>query len=766
MARESRKILVYGIVQGVGFRPTVARLAKENDLVGNVSNRGPYVEINLTGERSGINALKAGLRNCPPDRAVIERMDDISSILQEYDSFEIIESSKTSGNIFIPPDIAICGDCARELYDKSNRRYLHPFINCTQCGPRLTILENLPYDRERTTMKIFPMCAECAEEYHDSVNRRYDAQPVCCNECGPEVYIAGDEAVRGGDAITLARKTIADGGIIAIKGIGGFHLACDATNEKAVSMLRERKRRPRKPFAVMMKGIDEVLTECEISEAEREMLTGHQKPIVLLKRRPKTCLAASIAPSNPKLGVMLPYTPLHMLIFDYPDGIEMPTALVMTSGNVSGAPICHTDEEAVKEIGAFADLILSHSRPIRTRADDSVMDFFEDRPYMIRRSRGFAPLPFTVSRRMKGHRLAIGGELKNTFCYARDGMLYPSAFIGDLADIRSVEALKESVSLMGKMLEINEPDIVCDLHPGYHSTEAAEEIAAHYGREPQRVQHHFAHILSCMAENDYDGEVIGVAFDGTGYGSDGTIWGGEIMRCSYSGFERLASIKPFDQVGGDSASKNGWKIAASMLAAVLGSDRAAQTAEKLELCAAAELKMIAKMAEKGLNTVRSTSAGRLFDAVSALVGICRESSYEGEAAALLQFMAENGRNNSEKTIENELIMPIKEIDGFWHLPTDKLFMNLAEDRMNGLAAEEAAYRFHDLLAWQIVRAVEILSDETGLETAALSGGVFQNTLLLELVKMRLEERSFRVLIHSLVPPNDGGIALGQASFLF
>ncbi|MCR5777916.1 MAG: carbamoyltransferase HypF [Lachnospiraceae bacterium] len=762
LARETRQLKIYGIVQGVGFRPTVARFAEMHGVCGSVCNYGPYVEIIATGESSSINALKKLLRDSPPDRADIQRIDDISLAYREYDGFEIVESRGTSGEIFIPADIATCEDCRRELFDKNNRRYLHPFINCTQCGPRFTILENLPYDRERTTMKDFPMCDECSGEYHDSTDRRYDAQPVCCPDCGPEVYIVGSD-IESRDAITYARKALADGKIVAIKGIGGFHLACDATNEAAVKLLRERKNRPRKPFAVMMKSIEAAEAECEIMPEQRYMLCGHQKPIVLLKRKSDTALACSVAPGNTRLGVMLPYTPLHMLLFDYPDDVNMPPALVMTSGNVSGAPICHTDDEAVKEIGSFVDLILSHNRPIRTRADDTVMDFYRGRPYMIRRSRGFAPLPFKLGRAESGNTLAVGGELKNTFCYRRGNMAYPSAFIGDLADIRSVEALKGSIDLVGKMLEIEKPEVVCDLHPGYHSTEVAEMLAQNYGVEPVRIQHHYAHILSCMAENAFDGEVLGASFDGTGYGTDGTIWGGEILRCSYSSFERLGSIVPFKQVGGDSASKSGWRIAASMIASVYGSDRAAEIAEQVGLCRASDVKLIAKMAEKGLNTAVSTSAGRLFDAVSALLGICRESSFEGEAATDLQFAAERGL--FEVALEKDRILPIIDIDGFAHLPTDSLFKTLVEGVLAHRPSDELAFEFHAALAAEIAEALKYASDKTGIRTIALSGGVFQNTLLLELLHTRLESEGFNVLVHSLVPPNDGGLCLGQAAFI-
>ena len=417
----TRQIRVYGIVQGVGFRPTVSRHAAARGIHGNVCNKGPYVEIYAQGPEEAVSGFISDIENRPPKRAAILKIN-VENIenSERYTQFDIIESEKTKGEIFVSPDIAICEECKEEMFDPKNRRYLHPFINCTCCGPRLTILDSLPYDRERTSMKEFPMCPDCAKEYNAPATRRYDAQPVCCNECGPEVYLIGREE-RGREAITYARKTIAGGGIVAIKGIGGFHLCCDASNETAVRKLRQLKRRPMKPFAVMAKNLEAVRKECEVSAEQTRILDGHQKPILLLdKKKEAKILCPSVAPGNPKVGVMLPYAPVQLLIFTYDDGIEMPEFLVMTSGNTSGAPICRDDQEAEAELSGFCDCMLSHDRKIRIRADDSVMDFYEDRPYMIRRSRGYAPLPFMVSTPYRGQVLAIGGELKNSFCIGVD----------------------------------------------------------------------------------------------------------------------------------------------------------------------------------------------------------------------------------------------------------------------------------------------------------------------------------------------------------
>ena len=643
-----------------------------------------------------------------------------------FSSFRIIESEKTKGEIFISPDIAICDECKKELLDPKDRRYLHPFINCTCCGPRLTILDALPYDRERTSMKMFPMCPVCAGEYHSPLSRRYDAQPVCCNDCGPQVYLAGNESVRGSEAITYTRRIIAGGGIAAIKGIGGFHLCCDASNEEAVMKLRKRKNRPAKPFAVMMRDEEAVERECRISESQREILTGHQKPILLLEKKPGGKLCQSIAPGNPTVGVMLPYAPVQILLFDYTDEVVMTDVLVMTSGNISGAPIVRDDREALEELGSLCDCILSHDRKIRIRADDSVMDFYDGQPLMIRRSRGYAPLPYMVSAwddaeeyvRKTGV-LAIGGELKNTFCIGIGGLFYPSSYIGDLADIRSVRALEETTERYAKLLEAQPDVIACDMHPGYNSVYVADQIAERLGRERGtqplpvlHVQHHYAHILSCMAENDHADPVIGVAMDGTGYGTDGTIWGGEILTADLHGFERAASIRPFVQVGGDKSSLEGWRIAVSML-----------------------------------HSLSSSEYG--------------EDALEGEASMALEFAAERyaaAAGHQAGSVQ----MPVWD-GGRWILPTEEIVREIVIRKQRGEEADALAYLFHRRLADQTIGACLKIREKSGIGTAALSGGCFQNRLLLDLVKKGLEEKGFQVLIHHLVPPGDGGIALGQAA---
>lgn len=815
-------IRVFGIVQGVGFRPTVKRHADACDIAGSVSNKGSYVEIFAEGNEECVHNFIKRIQEQPPKRAVILKLDvenldsdeddicknefeermsekcDIHKVKFEKitsEKFQIIESEKEEGEIFVSPDIAICPECKKELYDKNDRRYLHPFINCTCCGPRLTILDSMPYDRVRTSMGEFPMCEQCEYEYTHAQTRRFDAQPVCCNDCGPEVYLLGRKE-RGADAIRYTRKVISEGGIVAVKGIGGFHLCCDATKEETVARLRQRKKRPMKPFAVMMKDLSTVRRECEVDSHLEEILDGHQKPIILLPKKQEGTLCESVAPDNPKIGVMLPYAPVQLLLFDYRDETKVSDCLVMTSANTSGAPICRDDEDALNELNGLCDVILSHDRKIRLRADDTVMDFYRGEPYMIRRSRGYAPLPFMMGNEFKGQVLAVGGELKNAFCIGKNQLFYPSPYIGDMGDVRTVKALKESVKRMEELLEVSPQIVACDMHPAYNTRTAAEEM----GLPIFLVQHHYAHILSCMAENEWTTEkrVIGVSFDGTGYGTDGTIWGGEILLADYDSFTRWGCIEPFAQTGGDASAKEGWRIAVSLLGKIYGKENALLIIETVGLCEPKLAKLQFTMAERGINTVQSTSAGRLFDAVSAILGIRKSSTFEGEASTSLQFAAEKWLDSQEKkTVESGIITEYREgqkeklvkdrksnhemIDyqqkifsqhqkninqytkeDLYYLPTLTLVKELVERKLVGENSNQLALHFHKGLAEMIVSACEKARKETGIDTVALSGGVYQNKLLLDYSVTMLEERGFHVLRHHLLPPNDGGISLGQA----
>nr|WP_297968795.1 carbamoyltransferase HypF [uncultured Mogibacterium sp.] len=791
-----RLIRIYGIVQGVGFRPFVSRLADRYGISGSVCNKGSYVEIIARADEPVIGDFVHAIEAEAPERSAIVKVKvmDYPLDIEAQSGFEIALSKHEDGQIFVSPDIATCPDCARELFDKNNRRYLHPFINCTQCGPRLTILDSMPYDREKTSMAGFPMCEACSDEYTDMDSRRYHAQPVCCNDCGPELYtlVGGadgtgrPEGAYGAAALLETRAVIRNGGIAAIKGIGGFHLCCDAASEAAVQRLRQLKARPMKPFAVMMRDLEVVGRECRLEPEMEPLLTGPQKPIILIPRRHDSVesaeldsniqeeiktnsqirhrlrIAASVAPNNPNLGVMLPYTPVHMLLFDYPDDETISDILVMTSGNPSGAPICMNDEEALKYLSPMCDIILSNSRDIRIRADDTVMAFYRSKPYMIRRSRGYSPLPIVAKRESSYAALGIGGELKNAFCLGDKGLFYPSPYIGDMADMRSVRALEAATTRMERLLEIQPDIIVGDMHPGYNTSEMARVIAEREGVPVMEVQHHHAHMVSCMAENEYEGTALGVTFDGTGYGPDGTIWGGEFLLGDESGYERVGSIAPFIHAGGDIASREGWRIAYSMISTALGSEAANRIGETLGLGDEKGRQSIDFMLGNNINTVKSTSAGHLFDAVSAVLGIKSASTFEGEASMALQFAAERAEVQGISLAPYEgRLMNIDEEQ--FELCTDTLLMELAARSLADQDTDQLAYFFHKALADMIVIASCYQRTRCEVNVVALSGGVFQNLLLLKLVDDGLEREGFKVLKHGVVPTNDGGIALGQAA---
>ncbi len=763
MKEKTIRIRVFGIVQSVGFRPTVSRHAAACHIHGSVSNMGPYVEIMAQGRQEDLDDFVQAVRERPPKRAVILRMDvETVATKEKFDRFEIAQSGRETGDIFVSPDIAICDECKKEMYDKKDRRYLHPFINCTCCGPRLTILDGMPYDRERTSMKDFPMCPECEWEYTHPQTRRYDAQPVCCHDCGPEVYLMG-RGEKGLEAIQVVRDVIRQGGIAAVKGIGGFHLCCDAANENAVRLLRERKRRPAKPFAVMVKDEEVLQRECMVDPRTEKILTGHQKPIVLLERNPGGKIAPSVAPDNPKIGVMLPYAPVQLLLFDCGDDKLMTDCLVMTSANTSGAPICRDDEDARKELSHLCDVILSHDRPILIRADDTVIDLCFDKPYMIRRSRGYAPLPFMTKEKRKGTVLGIGGELKNTFCIGKNQLFYPSPYVGDMGDVRTIRALDESVFRMLELLEANPQMILCDLHPGYNTTVYALELGKRLNLPVVQVQHHYAHVLSCMAENDTAGPVIGVSMDGTGYGTDQTIWGGEILLSDTEGFERVGSIEPLTQIGGDASAKEGWRIAMDLLLRLYGQEEALERALEMKICSLQEARVLAGMKKGGINAITSTSAGRLFDGVSALLGIRRVNSFEGEASMTLQFAAMRAdRSDKHNPVTEE--KGTTDQKGLYRMPSLRLVEYIIEGIRKGKPTEELAWDFHAGLAGMILEAVKEISRKTGIRKVVLSGGVFQNTLLVTLCTRWLEAEGYEVYRHHLLAPNDGGICLGQALY--
>ncbi len=772
-----------GIVQGVGFRPTVKRLADETGVKGHVRNAGAFVEIFVQGTKEQTDAFLSALKSRAPGRSEILGLTVTPARPVQTDSFRIAESQTAPGEIFISPDIAVCDDCARELFDKDNIRYLHPFINCTLCGPRFTILKELPYDRERTAMRDFPMCPSCAAQYRDPASRRFDAQPVCCPHCGPVVtgFAPGkEERLNGADAIRRAREVIRGGGIVAIKGIGGFHLCCDAFRDTALQRLRERKHRPAKPFALMMRDMEAVRRFCVVSTAEEAALTGHRKPIVLLEKRgegaafeaERVSLSPAVAPDNPYLGVMLPYAPIHLLLFSFPEDPgapagAFPEALVMTSGNVSGAPIAKDDEGAVSMLGGIADYFLSHNRPILTRADDSVVVFSGEKLHFLRRSRGYAPLPvFPGKTESKGDILAVGGELVNTFCIGKGGLLYPSAYIGDMEDFRSLSALEEGVARMGSLLKAELKTVVCDLHPLYHTAAFAERFAERTGARLLKVQHHYAHILSCMAEHGLSGRVLGIAFDGTGYGTDGTIWGGEILEADRKGFERRASLAPFAQPGGDAGAREGWRMALSLINRAFPGEESRRVISALGLCDEESFHILGKMLSSGTNTLRSSSAGRLFDAVSAILGFRRESTFEGEAAMALQFAAERQKKSLPEGEALSDLFPGDEAGVSPVIETDPLIRRMVEGRLTGEAPEALAFEFHQTLAALTARKAWELGQKTGLSDVVLSGGCFQNLLFLRLLSSRLSVMGFRVFAPEQLPANDGGLSAGQCLYGF
>ena len=815
---KTQRMRVFGVVQGVGFRPFVKRLADEMGLGGTVRNDGPYVEIVVSGDDSLISDFKERLETDAPQAAMILRIDVDHSQGREkvYSDFSIEKSRSRKGQRYISPDIATCSKCVQELYDPNNRRYLHPFINCTNCGPRLTVIRSLPYDREQTSMADFEMCDECAAEYEDVSDRRFDAQPLCCPHCGPRVYAFdikdvpeeyGDDNLPAnwpedhmdGAAITLARRKIAEGGIVAVKGIGGFHLACDATNPEAVNRLRRKKRRPDKPLAIMGKNIDVLKRVCVIDNDAQDMLTSAARPIVILPRKGEAVGGNIImntdgelelvgdlpvmfcAPGNPNLGVFLPYSPVHHLLFDYPDDVEMPEYLVMTSGNVSGAPVATSDAEVIDMLSGICDMVLSNNREILVRADDSVLQMYEGKPYMIRRSRGFAPLPVENDDDTESV-LAVGGELKSTFTLKEEGRYYPSSFIGELSDVRTRDALESMIDFYSSSLHIEPERVVCDLHPEYISGGLARAIATRDHIRLVVLQHHFAHVLSCMAENAVTDPVLGLALDGTGFGADGNIWGGELLRVDRNGYQRLYSIAPFSQMGGDAAVLQGWRVASGMLLDQYTHSDAHMHEVRLGLSSEAEWEAVSVMFEQNVRKVTSTSCGRLFDAVSAILGICRESTFEGEAAMKLQFAAQRAyrdlqslnsryvgsgidsvRERVRQTVDDREYT-IRRERGLGIIPTDAVFRYIIDSYESGGDVDMLALEFHMMLAELFSRACHEAAQESGIRTVALTGGCFVNTLLLRLTEDALRRNMLLPIRHHYISPNDGGLSLGQAYY--
>jgi hydrogenase maturation protein HypF len=743
------QIHIKGIVQGVGFRPFVYNLAVQFGLVGWVRNTSGGVDIEVNGSDPAVSQFILTLKGKSPPLARIDRIDSTPCLPNGYTTFTIIESQAKPGE-FIPisPDVSICMDCRGELFNPNDRRYRYPFINCTNCGPRFTIIKDIPYDRPMTTMAAFQMCKTCLEEYQDPADRRFHAQPVACPDCGPKVWFEKDNQIIPGDGIEIAREWLREGKILAIKGLGGFHLACDATDVAAVKELRRRKQRSDKPFALMAFDISIIERYCEVSEEEARILNSFAHPIVLLERKPGNKIAAETAPKQKSLGMMLPYTPLHLLILEPAPGF--PEVLVMTSGNMSEEPICFEDDDARLRLGGLADGFLMHNRPIHMRVDDSVVREYGSKPYFIRRSRGYAPDPMVLVEPIRPI-LAVGGELKNVFCLTRQDYAFISHHIGDMENYETYRSFEESISHFERLFRIQPEMIACDLHPNYLASRYARERASRQSIPLIEVQHHHAHLAACLAENGWTSKepVIGLSFDGTGYGTDGAIWGSEILLGGYAGFQRLYHLPYIEMPGGDLAIRKPARMAlASLRQAGLDWEPDLPPAEAL---CAEEQAAIRSQLEHHLNTVPTSSLGRLFDTVASLIGVCQTATYEGQAAIELEALA----NPDEREL-----YPVEVNDGLI-----KIFPMLAAiiaDWRAGLPLSSISARFHNSLVQVILEACQAIRGDYSVNTIALSGGVWQNQFLLRRTINSLELQDFKVLIHHQLPPNDGCIALGQA----
>jgi hydrogenase maturation protein HypF len=744
---------VRGVVQGVGFRPFVYRLAQEHNLKGWVRNTSGSVEIEVEGDEETVDSFVRDLKTEAPPMARIENVEVIFYPTKGYTEFQIEESLSREGQYqLVSPDIATCEDCKAEIFSSDDRRFGYPFTNCTNCGPRFTIIEDIPYDRPKTTMRQFQMCPQCQREYHDPLDRRFHAQPNACPQCGPslELVDGNGNPVKSRNAIKAVSDRLKAGEILAVKGLGGFQLACDATSEVAINTLRVRKRRPSKPLAVMIGTLGDIEKHCLISEEERKLLESPLCPIVLLRwKRSSSNISSAVAPNLNYLGVMLPYTPLHHLLLK-----ETGLPLVMTSGNLSEEPIAKDNDEALTRLRGIADYFLLHNRGIYARYDDSVC-MLEGTPQVIRRARGYAPYPIFLPFKSK-QVLACGAELKNTFCLTKDEHAFLSQHIGDMENEETLEHFENTVELYEKLFRV-EPEIIAyDLHPEYLSTKYAVEAGAKASLKLAPVQHHHAHIVSCLAENKVEGPVIGVAFDGTGYGTDGTIWGGEFLLADFGSFKRVGHLECVPLVGGEAAIKKPYRMALSYLYSLMGEDFKLEGLP-LSRLESAELDIIKQQLRKGINSPLTSSAGRLFDAVSALAGVRGEIDYEAQAAIELEMLASDETDKSES-----YPFSIDEEGGIGVVKLKELFSAVVQDVRNKIPVPVISLKFHNTAAEIIAEMCKLIAGESGINQVALSGGVFQNRLLLKLATSALQREGFDVLTHHLVPANDGGISLGQA----
>lgn len=748
-ASTRRQFRVSGIVQGVGFRPFVYNLANRLGLVGFVLNDSNGVLVEVEGPAAAVEEFGATLASHPPPLAMIDSIREQDLPPTAADSAFTIHHSEHAGaaTALISPDFATCDDCLQEVDDPENRRYRYAFTNCTNCGPRFTISKSIPYDRPNTTMASFEMCAECRREYEDPADRRFHAQPIACPACGPQLTLL-DRSLEpiAGDPVSEAARLLRSGSILAVKGLGGYHLTCLATDEDAVAKLRSRKAREEKPFAVMATGLSEVALLAECGPREKALLLSRRRPIVLLERLPGAAVAEGVAPNNRFLGLMLPYTPLHSLLLK-----EVGGPIVCTSGNLSDEPIAYRDDEALEGLDRIADAFVTHNREIHMRCDDSVvrvvagLDGPREQP--MRRARGYAPEPIPISPAFREPILAAGPELKHTFCIGSGGRAIISHHLGDLENWETMSSFLEGVEHYQRVFEVRPKIVAHDLHPEYLVTKWAQDLD---GVQLVGVQHHHAHIASCLADNHRSGRVVGLALDGTGFGEDGNLWGCEVLVADLAGYERSSHLAYVPLPGGGAAIREPWRMAAVYLNAAFGED-----AENLGIefvrRTASRWGPILKMASTGLNSPLTSSAGRLFDAASALVGLADTVSYEGQAAIELEQLADPHVTRSYPcSLEGGLISGAE------------LMAALAGDLAGGRPLPDAAAAFHNGLAAALVTVAERAASANGLGTVALSGGTFQNQLLVGRVALGLHKAGLEVLTHHRVPPNDGGISLGQA----
>jgi hydrogenase maturation protein HypF len=751
MEKVRASVLIEGVVQGVGFRPFVYDRARRHNLTGWVRNDEHGVSIEVEGEQDRVAAFLDGL-SAPPPLAVVERREVTYLAVAGYQGFEIRES--TGGDeerlALISPDMTLCADCREELFNPGDRRYHYPFINCTNCGPRFTIIRDIPYDRPKTTMATFEMCPACNAEYHDPGNRRFHAQPNACPACGPRVSLlaAAGTAVAVADPIAEAIDLLARGKIVAIKGLGGFHLACDAANEGVVSLLRSRKYREDKPFALMCRDIETIERLCVVDDESRRLLLGRERPIVIIPRRGDAAVATAVAPGQRTLGVMLPYTPLHQLLFSAGSA-----SLVMTSGNRSDEPIAFRNADAVEQLSGIADFFLVHNREIQTRCDDSVVKPLRGRPTFLRRARGYVPFPIKLKHGGKSV-LACGAELKNTFCLTKGNYAFVSHHIGDLENYETMQSFEEGIELIARLFQIEPAAVVHDLHPDYLATRYALTYASDRNVPAIGVQHHHAHALSCMAEHGLEGPVLAMVLDGTGYGTDGTVWGGEFLEVTPRRYNRLGHLRQIPLPGGDRAAREPWRMAAVYLERVCGTidDVSIPFTRGLDH---AQWALLREAMAAGINSPLCSSMGRLFDAVSALIGVRERNHYEGQAAIELEQMA-------LPDARGEYVMEIHVEDDQLILDPDPVIAAVIVAIIAGEAPSAISACFHNAVARGVAQMAKRMREATGLSAIVLSGGVFQNHLLMGKTLDLLGHAGFTAYCHHQLPANDGGIALGQA----